>query len=222
MSGVLERVSARAEGVSAWEVAGAAAAVGVAAAVAYAWRLGVFSSMKVEKVERAPMTVAVQSLQCNVADLGGHFERVIGLFNEALPAFKNRHLPLGIYYDDPAALEDPDKLRVDVGVVLLGSDGSSKLDADENEIAKALKPHGLKLATIAKGEFVQGEWPFVNRLSFAIGPMKFYGKAMKIAAEESSIQGWTGSLEIHHMGAKPPYTEYVLPLTQAIQITDFK
>mmetsp|Transcript_19988 Transcript_19988/g.39263 ORF Transcript_19988/g.39263 Transcript_19988/m.39263 type:complete len:231 (-) Transcript_19988:76-768(-) len=214
----MEKIGERVENMTLWEATGIACALGLAGAAAYAWRVGVFTKMKLEKVKREPMLVMVKSIQCNVTELGSKYEHIISDVNKALPAARDSHLPIGIYYDSPSDLEDANHLRVDIGILLTKP-------IDENTMEEAAAELGMKVITIPEGEWVQGTWKFVNQLSFAIGPMKFYPGATAIAKNESKVHdSWTGSLEINHMHGKgschPSYTEYLYPLSQVVQITD--
>uniref|UniRef100_A0A0G4GHS8 GyrI-like small molecule binding domain-containing protein n=1 Tax=Chromera velia CCMP2878 TaxID=1169474 RepID=A0A0G4GHS8_9ALVE len=151
--------------------------------IGFASYMGYWKECKVSCKKEAGFHLLFRNYEGEVTQVGAMFEEndkqlmevpeFVALGNVSPRCF-------GVYHDNPNKLKDPSKLRVSVGIVL----PESLSREQQVKVLEQLKAKGFLEKKISPGEYVYGEWPYRNQLSFWLGPRRFYPAATKFCASE--------------------------------------
>jgi hypothetical protein len=162
--------------------------------IAFLGYMGLFNRMTVEEKTMGPFTGVYESCVGDYMKSGQVFARVCDEMKKEGVACGQC---FGVYYDNPREVPK-DKLRSDIGVVLVDKDLLRS-----KELGKK-----YKIQTLGQKMSLVTEFPIKNMLSYMIGPMKAY-PALEKAAKEKGYKPLL-SYEIYDQATKK--TLFVMPL----------
>lgn len=84
---------------------------------------------------------------------------------------------LGIYYDDPYNLVDPEECRATIGFLA---------PYRSEEMIKYFTQKGLKVKVLPQSNSIHGSFPYRCSLSFMLGALKYYPSSLKYMGRHSS------------------------------------
>ena len=160
------------------------------------WYLGGFQKVEVTEQMMGPYTIAYTEFVGNYSLVGPSMDKVYETLSGAgiLSA-----TGVGIYYDDPAVVEQ-EKLRSDVGAMVVGSD-----------ITKIPQNDDIKIKNIAGKQSIVAEFPIKNSISYMAGVIKVY-PALKRYMVEKDYSNQVPVMELYDMVAKKIY--YVIEIAK--------
>jgi hypothetical protein len=162
----------------------------VIAALAILGGAGYFTTVTVGEKEAGPFTLVYEEYRGPYSEVGPVMERIYRSLEAdgVVPA-----RGFGIYFDDPRTVKKED-LRSEVGFILEGKN-LERLPALSKK---------YKAKKIAKDVFYSAEFPYRNKMSYIVGPMKVYPAFEEYlkerAIKHSSKEGY--ALEIYDEAAK--------------------
>jgi len=156
--------------------------------------LGGFNKIIVTEQVMGPYTIAYTQFVGNYSLVGPSMDMVYETLSGAgiLSA-----TGVGIYYDDPAVVEQ-EKLRSDVGTVVVGADITKVPQSDE-----------IKIKNIAGKKSIVAEFPIKNSVSYMAGVIKVYPVLKKYMIEKG-YSNEVPVMELYDMEAKKIY--YVIEI----------
>ncbi|MBU2523893.1 GyrI-like domain-containing protein [Patescibacteria group bacterium] len=158
-------------------------AIGLAATALYH---GMFSNLTVEVKEMGPYKMIYAPHQGSYYKVGEVSDK---LYTDMVANGVESDIGIGVYYDDPAKVEESD-LRSEIGILV-----------DEKPEDKLIEQYEYKEIAQAKSAVI--EFPIKSTLSYMFAPAKVYPAFVKYG-EENNIE-WNeelGSIEIYDIPAK--------------------
>jgi len=151
--------------------------------------LGGFSKLDIQEQEMGPYTIAYVEFVGNYSLIGPSIDKVFETLSGAgITSFTG----VGIYYDDPAAVEQT-LLRSDVGAVVVGAD-----------ITKVPQTDDIKIKNIAGKNSIVITFPLKNSVSYMAGLIKVY-PALKKYMKAQGYSMEVPVMELYDMVAKKIY-----------------
>lgn len=142
----------------------------VVAAAGFLWYMGVFINVKASEMNVGPYTYVYERFVGPYKDSGAVFGKV---YKELLADGVKTDRAIGIYYDNPKKVPAKE-LRSDCGCIIN--------EEDFPMLPRLLEKYQAK--TLPAGKRLAAEFPYRNRLSYMIGPMKVYPVLMKYVREK--------------------------------------
>ena len=148
------------------QVALAGAGLFAAAGLGFATWVGAFSKMTVQEATLEGGYLIYTEYRGSVRNIHSAYKPVMADYEEFKkqnPSIESRCV--GLYYDDPYNLVNPDEFRACLGFLL----------ANKNEEMEVFfKNKGYKTAEVPTVPTINGNWPYKCSISFMLAPMKFY------------------------------------------------
>lgn len=154
------------------------------------WYLGWFTTLQVEEREMWPYTMVYVEHVGDYKKVGPIMDQI---YQTLTKADINQQAGIGVYYDNPATTP-VDQLKSEVGSIINPE--------DMGKIADLWVEYKTK--TIEKANKVVVSFPYKNKLSYMIGPMKVYPVLEKYIAEKGYVT-WNAAIELYDVANKMIY-----------------